>query len=149
MKQTNFLSQKPSRWIAIIAIFAILTPTAAPAQSRHSAPEAIRSRVLKLGVGQWVRVREQSGVNLDGQITGIGPRIFQMQRRDAAGPTDVYYANVTGIKCARSERFGGDSGLSMRDDIACIAVGGFALLMLILSGKSGGNKSSSATQAAH
>jgi len=121
MKPTNLLSQKPSRWIAILAIFAILAPTAAPAQSRHSAPEAIRSRVLKLGVGQWVRVREQSGVNLEGQITGIGPRIFQMQRRDAAGPTDVYYADVVKIRCASSERSG--DTLSKNDLAGILVVG--------------------------
>jgi hypothetical protein len=105
MKHVNLLSQKPSRWIALIAIFAILAPTAAPAQSRHSAPEAVRSRVLNLGVGQWVRIREQSGASLDGQITGIGPRIFQIQRRDAAEPTDIYYADVARIRCGRAEQF--------------------------------------------
>lgn len=110
MKPANLLIQKPSRWIAIIAIFAILAPTAAPAQSRHSAPDAVRARILKLGVGQWIRVREQSGVNLDGQITGIGPRIFQMQRHDAAGPTDVYYADVARIRCGRAEQFEGRPG---------------------------------------
>jgi hypothetical protein len=119
MKPANFLSQKPSRWIALIAIFAILAPTAAPAQSRHSAPEAVRARVLKLGVGQWIRVREQSGVKFEGQITGIGPRVFQMQRRDAAGPTDVYYADVVKIRCASSEQSG--DNLS-KDDRAGLAV---------------------------
>jgi hypothetical protein len=119
MKQVDFLSQKPSRWIAIVAIFAILVPTAGPAQSRHSAPEAVRARVLKLGVGQWVRMREHSGVKLEGQITGIGPRVFQMQQRDAAALTDVYYADVVKIRCAPSERFG--DTLS-KDDWAGLAV---------------------------
>ncbi len=120
MKPANLLSQKPSRWIALIAIFAILAPTPAPAQSRHSAPEAVRAHVLKLGVGQWIRVREQGGVNLDGQITGIGPRVFQMQRRDAAGPTDVYYSDVVKIRCARvsSEQFRGPNGESRAGMIA-------------------------------
>jgi len=113
MKQANFLSRKPSRWIAIVAILAILAPTAGSAQSRHSAPEAVRSRVLKLGVGQWVRVREQSGVNFNGQITGVGPRLFQIQQRDAEGPTDVYYADVARIQCgAPSEPFRGLNGES-------------------------------------
>jgi hypothetical protein len=89
MKPTNLLNQEPFRWIAIIAIFAILAPTAAPAQSRYSAPEAVRSRVLKIGVGHWVHVREHTGVRLNGQITGIGPQIFQIQQRDVAGPTLV------------------------------------------------------------
>ena len=98
MKPANLQSKKPSRWIAIIVIFAILAPTAGPAQSRHSAPEAVRLRVLKLGVGQSVRVREQGGVELNGKITGIGPQVFQLEQRDAAGPTDVYYANVEKIR---------------------------------------------------
>ena len=98
MKHVNLLSQKPSRWIAIIAIFAILAPTPVPAQSRHSAPEAVRARILKIGVGQWVRVREQGGVNLNGEITGIGPRVFQIQQREAAAPTDVYYTDVARLK---------------------------------------------------
>jgi hypothetical protein len=101
MKPTNLLNQKPSRWIAIIAIFAILAPTAAPTQSRHSAPEAVRSRVLNIGVGHWVHVREHTGIGLNGQITGIGTQIFQIQQRDVAGPTLVYYADVARIKCAR------------------------------------------------
>jgi hypothetical protein len=129
MKPTNFLSQKPSRWIAIIAIFAILTPTAAPAQSRHLAPDAVRAHVLKLGVGQWVSVREQSGVKLEGQITGIGPRVFQIQQRDATTPADVYYAEVEKIRCARapSEPFVGPNGESRAGMIALsvIATGVF------------------------
>jgi hypothetical protein len=112
MKPASLLSQKPSRWIAIIAIFAILAPTAVPAQSRHSSPEAVRARILKIGVGHWVRVREHTGMGLNGQITGIGPRVFQMQRRDAAGPTDVYYADVEKIRCAPSEPFQGPNGES-------------------------------------
>jgi hypothetical protein len=114
MKPASFLSQKPSRWIAIIAIFAILAPTAAPAQSRHSSPDAVRAHILKIGVGQWVRVREQSGVNFDGQITGIGPRLFQIQQRDVTAPTDVYYADVVKVRCARapSEPFRGPNGES-------------------------------------
>jgi hypothetical protein len=129
MKQARFLSQKPSRWIAIIAIFAILAPTAGPARSRHSAPEVMRSRVLKLGVGQWVHLREQSGVKLQGQITGIGPRLFQIQRRDATAPTDVYYAYVEKIRCGRapSEPFRGPNGESRAGMIALsvIATGVF------------------------
>jgi len=129
MKQTNFLSQKPSRWIAIIAIFAILTPTAGPAQSRHSAPEAIRSRVLKLGVGQWVRVREQSGVKLEGQITSIGPRVFQMQWADAPAPTQVYYADVARITCAQAPEE--HAGLS-RAGRAGIAIVGAVVVAVVL-----------------
>jgi hypothetical protein len=98
MKPANLQSPKPSRWIAIIVILAMLAPTAGPAQLRHSAPEAVRSSVLKLGVGQWVRVREDTGLEFNGRITGIGPQVFQMERRDAAGPTFVYYADVVRIK---------------------------------------------------
>jgi hypothetical protein len=110
MKPANLLGQKPSRWIALIAIFAILAPTAGPAQSRHPAPEVLRAQVLNLGVGQWIRVREHSGVNLDGQITAIGPRVFQMQRPDAAAPTDVYFADVARIRCGQAEQFEGGAG---------------------------------------
>jgi len=129
MKPANLLSQKPSRWIAIIAIFAILAPTAVPAQSRHAAPEAVRARVLKLGVGQWVRVREQSGFTLDGQITGIGPQIFQIQQRDVAGPTVVYYADVARIKCAQDPE--DRAGLS-RAGWGGIAIVGGVILFIAL-----------------
>ena len=129
MKHVNLLSQKPSRWIAIIAIFAILAPTAAPAQSRHSAPEAVRAHVLKLGVGQWVSVREQGGVKLNGQIASIGPRVFQIQQREATTPADVYYVEVEKIRCARapSEPFVGPNGESKAGMIALsvIAIGVF------------------------
>lgn len=129
MKHLNLLSPKPSRWIALVAILAILAPTAGLAQSRHSAPEAVRSRVLKIGVGQWVRVREHSGVKLEGQITSIGPRIFQMERRDAAGPTAVYYADVARIKCALSPE--DHSGLS-RAGWGGLAIVGAVILFIAL-----------------
>lgn len=133
MKPANLLSRKPSRWIAIVAILAILAPTAAPAQSRHSAPEAVRARVLKIGVGQWVRVREHSGVKLDGQITGIGPRIFQMQQSDAAEPTAVYYADVARIKCAQSPE--DHSGLSRAGWGGLAIVGGVILFIALCKAK--------------
>lgn len=83
----------------------------------------IRAHVLKLGVGQWVRIREQSGVNLQGQITGIGPHLFQIQLRDAAGPTDVYYPAVVRIRCgAPSEPFRGPNGESAAGMIVLTAV---------------------------
>jgi hypothetical protein len=129
MKPANLRSRKPSRWIALIAILAILAPTAVPAQSRHAAPEAVRSQVLKLGVGQWVRIREQSGVTLGGQITSIGPRIFQIQQRDVAGPTVVYYADVARIKCAQDPE--DRAGLS-RAGWGGIAIVGGVILFIAL-----------------
>lgn len=136
MKQANFLSRKPSRWIAIVAILAILAPTAGSAQSRHSAPEAVRSRVLKVGVGQWARVREQSGDNLQGQITGIGPRLFQIQQRDVAGPTDVYYADVARIRCgAQSEPFRGANGESATGLIVLTAVATAVFIGILVCAK--------------
>ncbi len=141
MKQANLLSRKPSRWMAIVAIFAILAPTAGPAQSRHSAPEAVRSRVLKLGVGQWVRVREQSGDNLQGQITGIGPRLFQIQQRDAAGPTDVYYTDVARIRCgAPSEPFRGPNGESRAGMIVAAVFLTGAFIGIVVCGEGGCQK---------
>lgn len=129
MKHVNLLSQKPSRWIAIIAIFAILAATAAPAQSRHSSPEAVRARILKIGVGHWVRVREHTGMGLNGQITGIGPQIFQIQQRDVAGPTLVYYADVARIKCAQDPE--DHAGLS-RTEWAGIVIVGAVVTTIVL-----------------
>ncbi len=129
MKPANLLSQKPSRWIALIAIFVILAPTAAPAQSPHSSPEAVRARILKIGVGQWVRVREHTGMGLNGQITGIGPQIFQIQQRDVAGPTLVYYADVARIKCAQDPE--DHAGLS-RAAWGGIAIGGALFVAIVL-----------------
>jgi hypothetical protein len=129
MKPPNLFTQKPSRWIAIIAIFAILAPTAAPAQSRNSAPEAIRSRVLKIGVGHWVRVREHTGMMLNGQIAGIGPQIFQIQPRDAAGPTVVYYADVARIKCAQDPE--DHSGLSRAEWAGIVIVGAVVVAAVV------------------
>jgi hypothetical protein len=150
MKPTNFLNRKPSRRIAIVAIFAILAPTAGPAQSRHSAPEAVRSHVLKLGVGQWVRVREQSGVNLKGQITSIGPRLFQIQQRDAAGPTDVYYADVARIRSgAPSEPFRGPNGESAAGMIVAAVVLTGVFIGIVVCGEGGCNNSNKPTQATH
>jgi hypothetical protein len=140
MKPANLLSPKPSRWIAIIAIYAILAPTTGPAQSRHLAPEAVRSSVLKLGVGQWVRVREHSGAKLEGEITSIGPRLFQMQQRDAAEPPDVYYADVVKLRCARqarSEPFRGPNGESEAGMIVGAMMLAGAFIGIVVCGEGG------------
>lgn len=121
MKQTNLLSQKPSRWIALILTYAILASSTGIAQPRQPAPEAVRTCVLKLGVGQWVRVREQNGATLKGEITGIGPQVFQIEQRDAVTPTDVYYADVAKIRCASSERLRGPNGGSVAGPIVATA----------------------------
>lgn len=108
MKPANLLSQRPSRWVALVLISAILVLSTEAAEGRPPAREAVRSCVLKLGVGQWVRVREQGGVELNGKITGIGPQVFQLEQRDAAGPTLIYYANVARIKRAQYSSERGD-----------------------------------------
>lgn len=64
-------------------------------------PEAARARILKIGVGHWVRLREHSGVKLNGPITGIGPRAFQMEPNDAGTPVFVYYADIERLKMSQ------------------------------------------------
>ena len=72
-------------------------------------------------------MREQSGVKLDGQITSIGPQIFQIQQPDAAAPTDVYYADVARIQCGRAEQFEGRPG----ERAGLILVGAIFLSLII------------------
>ena len=102
----------------------------------------MRSRVLKLGVGQWVRVREQSGVKLNGQIASIGPRVFQIRQREATAQTDVYYADVEKIRCARapSEPFRGPNGESRAGMIVGAVILTGVFIGIVVCGEGGCNK---------
>jgi hypothetical protein len=129
MKQTNLLTQRPSHLIALILISAILAASPGTAQPRHPAPEVVRSCILKLGVGEWVDVREHTGVELKGEITGIGPQVFQIEQHDSTGFTLVKYENVARVKRTRSPSERGD--LSPRDWAGIAVVGGIFLAVLI------------------
>jgi len=133
MKPANLLSQKPSRFIAAILIAALLAPSAAFAQPRQPSPDAIRARVLKIGTGHWVRVGLRNGPQQEGEITGIGPRLFQIEQRDATTPTDVYYTDVVKIRCASPDGLHSSNGKPSAGLIvyATIFAGGLISLIAI------------------
>ena len=110
MKPTNLYSQRPSRSIALILIAALLAPSTAIARPRNSSPDAVRARVLKIGTGHWVRVGLRNGPQQEGEITGIGPRLFQIEQRDATTPTDIYYTDVVKIRCASPDGLHSSNG---------------------------------------
>jgi hypothetical protein len=64
---------------------------------------------LKIGTGHWVRVHLRNGPQQEGEITGIGPRLFQIEQRDAT-PTDVYYTDVVKIRCASPDGLHSSNG---------------------------------------
>lgn len=93
-------------------------------------------------------MREQSGVNLKGQITGIGPRLFQIEQRDAARPTEVFYADVARIRCgAPSEPSRGPGRESRAGLIVAAVMLTGVFIGIAVCGEGGCNNSNKPTQA--
>jgi hypothetical protein len=131
MKPTNLLSQKPSCFIAAILIAALLAPSAAIAQPRQPSPDAIRAHVLKIGTGHWVRVGMRNGPQQEGEVTGIGPRLFQIEQRGATTPTDVYYTDVVKIRCASPDGLHSSNGKPSVGLIVYATILGAGLITLL------------------
>ena len=128
-----------SRSIAWFLMCALLSSSSIVAQCRTTAPDAVRSCVLKLGVGRWVRVYE-GRAQFSGQITSIGPRVFELEQRDHAGRATVDYGCVTRIKRTHGPRQGFDAPPGAWVGLA-VAAG--VLALYLTGGDSGCNNSPS------
>jgi small nuclear ribonucleoprotein (snRNP)-like protein len=104
----NSLSRTLSKCVATLLVCALLAPSMAYAAPKPLTPEKAHARILKLGLGNWVGVRLQSGVAFSGKIVSIDEQSFSLQRYGDTAATPVAYRDIfdlqMGIPMASSSR---------------------------------------------
>jgi len=104
----NSLSHTLSKCVATLLVCVLLAPSMAYAAPKPLTPDKAHARILKLGLGNWVGVRLQSGVAFSGKIVSIDEQSFSLQRYGDTAATPVAYSDIfdlqTGMPMVSSSR---------------------------------------------
>jgi hypothetical protein len=88
----------PQRAVAALVIAALLTPAFAHAKPRPLDPGTVHVRILKRGVGNFIALQQQDGIQLFGRILAIGGQSFTLQLHNDPQTTEVFYADVAYLR---------------------------------------------------
>jgi hypothetical protein len=80
----------------MLLVCALLAPSMAIA--KPLTPETVHARILKRGVGYWVGVQLQNGVEISGRVISIDQQSFGMQLYNDPEITTVLYADVIDLR---------------------------------------------------
>ena len=81
-------------FVCVLAISALLAPATASAAAKPLTPEAVHTRILKRGLGNWVGVQLLNGVAFTGRIVTVDQESFTLQLQHDPAVTPVYYSDV-------------------------------------------------------
>jgi hypothetical protein len=96
----------------------------AVASPKPLAPEVVRARLLKRGVGCWAGVELQNGTAFGGRIVSIDDQSFSMQLHNDPQVTSVFYSDVVDLHLGLSRGgFWALTGVSLGAVAAMTAVG--------------------------
>ena len=90
------LSRTLTRCIGMLLVCAVLLPSIASA--KPLTPEAVHARLLKRGVGYWVGVQLQNGVEFSGRLVSIDEQSFGLQLYNDPEITPVFYSDVVDLR---------------------------------------------------
>lgn len=100
------LSRTLARCVATLLVCLLAAPSISYATPRPLTPSQVYARIKKLGAGNWVGVRLQTGVAFSGKIANVGEDSFGLQRYGDSAPTPVAYSSVAYVEMAiSSSRF--------------------------------------------
>ena len=88
----------PMRAVAALVIAALLTPSLANASPKPLDAGTVHVRVLKRGVGNFIALQQQDGIQLFGRILAIGDHSFTLQLHNDPQTTEVFYADVAYLR---------------------------------------------------
>jgi len=80
----------------MLLVCALLLPSIASA--KPLTPEAVHARLLKRGVGYWVGVQLQNGVEFSGRLVSIDEQSFGLQLYNDPEITPVFYSDVVDLR---------------------------------------------------
>jgi hypothetical protein len=92
------LVRRFSQAIAASLIAALFTPTIASANPKPLDPGTVHVKILKRGVGNFIAVQEQDGVQLFGRILDIGDHSFTLQLHNDPQTTEIPYTDVAYLR---------------------------------------------------
>jgi hypothetical protein len=72
----------------------LLNPTLAQATPKPLDPGTVHVRLLKRGIGNWVALQENNGVQLAGRIIAISDHSFALQLHNDPQTTEIDYTDV-------------------------------------------------------
>jgi hypothetical protein len=98
----NHLQVILRRWVTLMLVVTLLSPSLALAKSKPLTPDLVHERILKRGVGNWVWVQEDSGVVLVGRIVTIDGGSFGLQLHNDPEITPVLYSEVVDLRTGPS-----------------------------------------------
>jgi ribosome maturation factor RimP len=98
----NTLSRTLSRCVAALLVCALLAPPMAFAAPKPLTPAQVHAHIKKLGAGNWVGVRLQTGVAFSGRIVSVEENSFALQRYGDTAATPVAYGDVAYVEMAIS-----------------------------------------------
>ena len=90
------LSRTLTRCIGMLLVCALLLPSIASA--KPLTPETVHARLLKRGVGYWVGVQLQNGVEFSGRLVSIDEQSFGLQLYNDPEITPVFYSDVVDLR---------------------------------------------------
>jgi hypothetical protein len=90
----RLIARRFSPAIAALSITAVLTPTLANASPKPLDPGTVHVRVLKRGIGNFIALQQQDGIQLFGRILAIGDQSFTLQLHNDPQTTEVFYTDV-------------------------------------------------------
>jgi hypothetical protein len=90
------LSRTLTRCIGMLLVCALLLPSLASA--KPLTPETVHARLLKRGVGYWVGVQLQNGVEFSGRLVSIDEQSFGLQLYNDPEITPVFYSDVVDLR---------------------------------------------------
>jgi len=93
-----------SKYVGILLICAMLTPSLANAAPKPLAPETVHARLLKAGLGNWAAVQLQNGTEFGGRIVSVDDQSFSLQLHNDPEVTAVFYTDVVQLNTGISHR---------------------------------------------
>jgi hypothetical protein len=80
--------------VSLALLTALLTPAFANATPKPLDPGTVHVKVLKRGVGRWIAIQENNGVQIFGRIIAIGDQSVTLQLHNDPKTTEVLYTDV-------------------------------------------------------
>lgn len=85
-----------ARGMFVLLICVLCLP--AMVQAKPLTAEAVHTRIVKRGLGNWVGVQLQDGVALMGRIVSIDDQTFSLQLHNDPEVTAIFYSQVVQIE---------------------------------------------------
>jgi hypothetical protein len=93
----SFTAGIRSRSIVLALVCTLICQGSPIAEAKQLTPEAVHSRILKRGIGNWVGVELQNGTAFAGRIVDIDQQSFGMQLHNDPSITSIRYVDVLNL----------------------------------------------------